>query len=103
MSIAVLKGEASNFLVVEIVKSSYDFRHKHLISVNAAGMKGRHRRARERTGPVQVIEKSDYLKATCFDSLRGALVCKTRTRWRPVLGMATLLFNKMARAVILRP
>jgi len=25
-----------------------------------------------------------YLEATCFDSFRGAFVCNTRTRWRPL-------------------
>jgi len=45
----------------------------------------------------------DYLEATCFESFRGALVCKTRTRWRPVAGIATLSSSKIALAVILRP
>jgi hypothetical protein len=46
---------------------------------------------------------ADYLEATCFDSFRGAFVCNTRTRWRPVAGMTTLFPSKIALAVILRP
>src|SRR6266550_3410427 len=57
---------------------------------------------RQEKGKTQ-LNNSDYLELISFDTLCGALFCRTSTRWRPVSGIETFPPSTISLAVILRP